>query len=203
MELKPLFMLGIAALTISTAGANLHAATGLMANDLPNLFKWVKQPVLYQAIVGIMAILLSLYTKDQVIWMAIMLFKTVISVPLLLSLIGIFLHRDAVLVGMLTGGLTTIASYCFESNLGIHGVWSAIGMNLLSSIAIQMVKRKQLTKSYHDAFAQTIVSNTQPLWKKLSKYTLKHMKQFNLWDYLQKQRPKDPLPYILFSFIFC
>ncbi|MGI2257649.1 HD domain-containing protein [Candidatus Cardinium hertigii] len=200
MELKPLFMLGVAALTISTASANLHAATGLMANDLPNLFKWVKQPVLYQAIIGVMATLLSLYTKDQVIWMSIMLFKTVISVPLLLSLIGIFFHPDAVLIGMLTGGLTTIAWYCFESNLGMHGVLSAIGMNLLSSIAIQMVKRKQLSKSYHNILAQTIVSNIPPLWKQLCKYVLKNIKQFNLWDYLQKQLPRDPLSYILFSF---
>ncbi|WP_165393846.1 hypothetical protein, partial [Cardinium endosymbiont of Bemisia tabaci] len=200
MELKPLFMLGVTALTISTAGAHLHAATGLMANDLPNLFRWIKQPVLYQVIVGVMATLLSLYAKDQVIWMAIMLFKTVISVPLLLSLIGIFFHPDAVLIGMLTGGLTTIAWYCFESNLAMHGVLSAIGMNLLSSIAIQMVKGKQLSKPYYNILAQTIVSNIPPLWKQCSKYVLKNIKQFNLWDYLQKQLPKDPLPYILFSF---
>lgn len=199
---KGLYMLSIAALTISTAGANLHAATVLMANDLPNLFKWVKQPILYQATVGVMATLLALYTNNQVVWMAVILFKTVVSVPLLLSLIGMSLHPHAVLMGMLTSGVTTMAWYCLGSHGNMHGLLPAIGINLFTTITIQIFKRKQIPHPYHlnHILAQEIIPTTPPLWKQLYKYILKSIKKFNLWDYLQKQLPKDHLPYIVFSF---
>lgn len=130
MGFKALCMLGVTALTISTAGANLHAATVLMTNDLPNLFKWVKQPILYQIMISALAILLALYINDQVVWMAIMLFKTIVSVPFLLSLIGISLHPHAVLISMVTSGITTMGWFCFDSNRGMNGLLPAIGMNL-------------------------------------------------------------------------
>lgn len=200
LGLKGLFMIGVAALISSTAGANLHAATGLMTNDLSDLFKWIKKPIIYQSIVGVIATLLALYPKDQMLWMAIILFKTVVSLPLLLSLIGISLHPYAVLIGMLTGGITTMAWCCFVPNVGMDGLLPAIVMNLLSMMVVQFFKGKQSADQPYltNSLAQEPVPKRLPLWKRLAQHVW--IKKFNLWDYLQKQLPKDNLPYILFSF---
>ncbi|WP_419241787.1 HD domain-containing protein [Cardinium endosymbiont of Nabis limbatus] len=202
VQLKGLFMISVAALTISTAGANLHAATVLMTNDLPNLFKWAKHSFLYQVIVGAIAALLALYTKDECIWIAIILFKAVVSLPLLLSLMGISLHPCSVLIGMLTGGLTTMAWLCFVPNAGINSILPAMLMNLLSMMVIQFFKRKSIPSQHYlaNSLVQEAVPKPPPLWKHLSNITLQRMHTFNLLDYLEKQLPKDSLPYILFSF---
>lgn len=39
--------------------------------------------------------------------------------------------------------------------------------------------------------AQEAVPRRPSLWKQWSKYILKSIKKFSLWDYLQKQLPKD------------
>ncbi|CAH2559710.1 hypothetical protein [Cardinium endosymbiont of Oedothorax gibbosus] len=200
LGLKGLFMIGFAALISSTAGANLHAATGLMTNDLPDLFKWIKKPIIYRFMVGVMATLLELYPKDQMLWMTIILFKTFVSLPLLLSLIGISLHPYTVLIGMLTGGITTMAWCCFVPNVGMNGLLPAIVMNLLSMMVVQFFKGKQSADQPYltNSLAQAPVPKRLSLWKRLAQHVW--IKKFNLWDYLQKQLPKDNLPYILFSF---
>ncbi|MCT4696827.1 HD domain-containing protein [Candidatus Cardinium sp. TP] len=198
LGLKGLFMIGVAALTLSTAGTNLHAATRLITNDLPDLFKWVKNPMLYQAMVGMMAMLIALYTQEQLIAMAIILFKTMVSLPLLLSLVGITLHPYAVLAGMLAGGLTTITWSCCIANPGMWSLLPAMVMNLLSMLVIQFFKGKRSANPPHctNRLAQDPVVKPPPLWKRLSKHIL--TRPFNLGDY--PSLPKHHLPYILFGF---
>lgn len=196
--LKGLFMVGVAALTISTAGANLHAATGLMTNDLPNLFKGTKKPIICQIIVGIMALLLVQYTQGQMMWKAIVLFKSVVSLPLLLALIGISLHPYAVLMGMLAGGITGMARFYFVPHEGVHSLLPAIMMNLLTMMGMQLLQSKQKTNppDITNGLTEEPMVTPPSLWRRWCRYIC--IKHFNLWNYLQL--PKDSLPYILFSF---
>ncbi|WP_243018498.1 MULTISPECIES: HD domain-containing protein [Candidatus Cardinium] len=200
--LKALFMIAIASLTTSTAGANLHAATGLMSNDLSYLFKWIKQPIMYRAIAGMIGTLFALCAPDQLIWMAIILFKTTVSLPLLLSLTGICLHRHAVLAGMLASVLTTIGWFFWASNPAISSLLPAMLMNLITSMLVQFLTGNQITyqQNLPNRLAQERVAQVPPLWQRMAKYITQKMKQFNFWDYLDKQLPKDNLPYLFFIF---
>lgn len=197
---RGLCMIGIAALTISIADGNLHAATTLITHDLPNVFKWIKKPITYRILLGLLATLVALCGRKELVWFIFSLFKTVVTPSLLLALMGITLHKHSIMAGMIAGGITIVAWFACTFNPGINGLLPAILVNLLAMMTFQCLKNKQRSRHNYliNRFIQEPISKSLPFWKKITKRI--NIKRFNLCDYLEKKLPKDNFPYIIFSF---
>ncbi|ROT47025.1 HD domain-containing protein [Candidatus Cardinium hertigii] len=210
---KGLFMLAVATLTLSSANIYLHGATVLVVNDIQNVFKRDKTSAMnfsgYTAAIGLLAALVALYVKDPLqLWnMAIVTFKPIVGIPLLIHLLGVQLHRYTVLMGMLITTITIILLEYFRPNLGIHQILFYILMHLCTLIIVQtahifLKKYKQksdgniLAIVFFKEEALALVS----LWTRFSAHILRKITKFDLMDYLQNQLPKHNLYYVLFSF---
>ncbi|WP_339044170.1 HD domain-containing protein [Cardinium endosymbiont of Tipula unca] len=215
--LKGLFVIGIAALTVSTASANLHASTVLIVNDLQDTFKSNKTPPMnimqvrsYTAIVGLISTLLALciHSPFQLLLLTNILFKPIVSIPLLISLMGFHIHRYAILIGMAITTGSMIYWGIFISRLDVTSLLPGMLINLLSICSAQLFLNRYTSKL--DAESDYSFSATNlypeattkftPLWTRFSEYLLPKIKSFNLLSYLQKQLPKNSSYYVLFSF---
>lgn len=215
--LKGLFVIGIAALTVSTASANLHAATVLIINDLQGAFKPDKAPPMnamqvrsYTAIVGLLSTLLALciHSPLQLLLLTNILFKPIVSIPLLVSLLGFHVHRYAILIGMAITTCSMIYWRIFVAYLDVTSLLPGMLINLLSICVAQLFLNRHTSKLDSESknsfpatnLSQEAADKFTPLWTQFSEYLLPKIKSFNLLGYLQKQLPKNSAYYVLFSF---
>ena len=207
---KGFLVMGIAALAMSTASANLHSATILVVHDLQKILKRCGQanvnPKKYTVIVGFIAMILALYINSpfELLVVANLLFKPIVSVPLLIALMGGSLHRHAVLIGMLVSAVTIMfLQFCsFESSLS--SLAPSMVANLATLIIVQVYLKKKPKKSNYNSSLAKLTQEGVPTVRKLCKETMRSIlpkiKMFNISDYIERQFPKCTTLYVLFSF---
>ena len=202
---------GVAALAISAATAHLHSATVLVMHDVAKIFKYTHQPSInpksYTTIVGIISMLFALHTTRpfELFALATLLFKSSASIPFLMALMGINLHRYAVLVGMLASGITIAFWQYFYLGPFLNSLAPSMLVNLVTISLVQLGLNKHEKKEHYTTLMppSTEESNMRSYkerWSATMRSILFTCKTFKLFNYIQKQFPKNNTLYILFSF---
>lgn len=219
--LKGLFVIGIAALTISTASVNLHSSTVLIMNDLQNQLKYNKITSItsmkirsYTFFVGLIVVLFiqfSIKKPFQLLLITQLPYKPIVAIPLLLALVGFRFHRYAVLFSMIISFLYVSFSWFYTPNIDIADLLiNTMYINLLSIFVVHflLVLSKWIILKVNPKFSDMglfveVATKVPPLWIQFyeyGKYVLSKINSFKPLGYLQKQLPRNSSYYVLFSF---
>ncbi|WP_204082248.1 HD domain-containing protein [Candidatus Cardinium hertigii] len=213
--LKELFPITVIFLLANKASAYLHSSAVLLVNDLKiYLGSKDKQTVMhfspYTMLTGMVAALFTYYGTMHIWLIVIYLFRTTVNIPLCISLIGICLHPYAIITGILG---TTVATIVFQWSLRstgdlltnvikITGISILIHLIVLTIAQVYFQRYKQQTSSEYCRKILTLQGTTHILasWKQKAISILRQLMKCSYWEQLQKQLPKDNLPYLFFSF---
>ncbi|PCJ23662.1 MAG: hypothetical protein COA94_08120 [Rickettsiales bacterium] len=203
--LKGLLIIGIIAMSMSTADSNMNISAVMISHDICNVVAIKKNNELVLAkvfsfLLGIGGIILALKGRDllSIVLSANSFYMTVVTVPLLFSILGFRSSTNSVLIGMGAGFCTVVVWKIFsiKADTIICGMLANIiflfGSHYLLGSEGGWVGIKD--RKYLDA---------QELIRKKNKGSfLRWFQEFNFFDLCRKYSPKDDLTYTGFG-IYC
>eukprot|EP01132_Coremiostelium_polycephalum_P000766 gene766-949_t len=198
--LKGSTAIGIIAMAMSTADANLHAAAVLVTNDL--MKPWQKYNQHFIPFVrlstlglGLLALLLALHINDllKVLLFSASFFIPMVSAPFLLAILGFRSEVRAVYMGM-AGGLLTVIIWgiCFKNH---DGLIPGMLVNFICLMGSHyLLKEKGGWIGIKDKAPLLIAYQKR---KKAWAHLLQLFQKQTLFTYLQKQLPSQEIVYTL------
>ena len=211
--LKGLFVAAVAVLTMSVAGASLHTATVLIVNDIQNNYKEGEKMSamnfsFYTIILCLLAACLALgmqWVQSEGLYVYMLfIWKPVLAIPVLLTVMGMRLHIYSIFAGMLMGLISLSMGSYIIPNASFYKLLFSMMMNLCSIIVVNFFLKKTQTQSrfynVSAAVSQEIMHRCISLSRICYMHISRTIMQFNVWDFIQTRLPKDNLSYVLFSF---
>jgi Na+/proline symporter/signal transduction histidine kinase len=132
--LKGFIIVGIMAMAMSTADSAINSSAVLFANDMCFSIKINNQVIvakIFALTIGVFAILLALFTQDllSIILTASGFYISIVTTPLLLSILGFRTSTKSVLIAMGSGFI--VISVWQIANISFNGIIVAVLTNLL------------------------------------------------------------------------
>ncbi|HLP35163.1 MAG TPA: hypothetical protein VK133_04215 [Amoebophilaceae bacterium] len=208
IDLQGPLIISTAALSISALGINIYTVTLLIANDLQKVcFKRTPtelNPQRYVIVVALIAMLFALYTSNML--KSILISRLVflpVSIPLLLGLLGIYLHRRIVSVSMALTGLTILLwPLCMKEPI-TRSFLPAMFVQLVTLIGGRLFFPSYRKQADYQTLTAMLAKGSTPTFAVICKETLvrirSQIKNFSLFQYLEQQFPKENTYYVLFS----
>ena len=208
VDLQTILTISIAALSISTVGINIYSVSVLIANDLQKLYlkrtPIAFNPQKYTMVVGLVAMFFALYTGSilELLLMARLIFLPV-SIPLLLALIGIYLHRRIVAVAMVLSGLTILLWPLYTRTPITSSLMPAMLVHLVTLIGGRLFFPNYKRQADYQTLTAMMAKGATPTFAVIFRETLASIqikiKKFHFFEYLESQLPKEHTYYVLFS----
>ncbi len=202
--LKGMILIGVLAMSMSTADSDMNAASVLFSNDFCKpLGIGVNRELLllrsFSFALGGVAILLALSERDllSIVLMANSFYMPIVTVPVMLTILGFRTTKKAVYIGMSTGFITVILWNIFD--IQTDCIAFAMLVNLIFLLGSHYLLKQQggWTKISDDYGDSIRLERKRKMAKALS-----HIKNFNFFEFCKKNSPTNELTYMGFG-IYC
>lgn len=201
--LKGLIIIGILAMSMSTADSDMNASSVLFSNDFCGALNIGKSRRLlisriFSLVLGMFAVALALSKKDllTIVLTANSLYMPIVTVPFILTILGFHTTRKAVSVGMWAGFITILMWNIFE--IQADGIVFAMMANLIFLLGSHYLL-KQPGGWIKDTDCLNKAKNRR---NKKIEALIVGLKKFNFIEFSKKTAPKDELMYMGFG-IYC
>ncbi|MFK8040691.1 MAG: ATP-binding protein [Rickettsiaceae bacterium] len=202
--LKGMIIIGVTAMSMSTADSHLNASSILFAHDFckPLKLRFASELVLsrlFTVVCGIAALFLALSDMD-ILGIAIMgsnFYMPIVTVPLLMLIFGFRSSSKSIFIGMAAGFITVIFCICYISlNALLLGMLANV-IFLLASHYLLKQKGGWVGVLDPESLNQIRLERSRKIHSLIN-----DIKQFSLIKYLVQNRPKHDSVYSFFG-IFC
>jgi Na+/proline symporter len=196
--LKALILVGTMAIIMSTADSHLNAAAVLCAHDVGIKFKnEVLVAKLFSFVLGGLALVLALY-KTSLLALTLMawsFYMPIVSVPLLMAIFGFRTTTQAVLIGMIAGGITVLGWEHYLPHMGLESVIPGMVANLAFLLASHYLLRQEGGWIGIKEPAPVLAARQarQDAWKQFTN----NLTTTKIYQYLQDNLPTRDLIYAL------
>ncbi len=194
--LKGLIIIGILAMSMSTADSDMNASSVLFSNDFCGALNIGKERRLlisriFSLVLGIFAIALALSKKDllTIVLTANSFYMPIVTVPFILTILGFYTTTKAVSIGMWAGFITILMWNILD--IQADGIVFAMLANLISLLGSHYLLRQP--GGWVRIKDTSYLDNTRS--KRIAKL-ITTFKEFNFIKFCKRTAPKNELMYM-------